>query len=145
MKRIAFALACLTAAHAAQAEILDINIGSDSFRAALSGQLSRMFDVDKGQYDFGLLSKRRDSDDLYQGHFGVLLTGDAGASNADVSAGLETLGQYALYDLVTHERTQAAVVVKVEHSSFKLLNTSNEEVRSRRWGAWPTDDSLMTR
>ena len=88
MKRIVLALACLTAAHAAQAEILDVNIGSDSFRAALSGQLSRMFDVDKGQYDFGLLSKRRDSDDLYQGHFGVLLTGDAGASDADVSAGL---------------------------------------------------------
>ena len=47
---------------------------------------------------------------------------------SDVSAGLETLGQYALYDLVTVDRTQAACVVKVEHSSFKLLSTTNEEL-----------------
>ena len=37
-----------------------------------------------------------------------------GQECADVSAGLESLGQYALHDLVTYERTQAAVVVKVE-------------------------------
>ena len=46
----------------------------------------------------------------------------------DVSSGLETLGQYALHDIVTVDRTSAAVVIKVEHSSFKLLTTSNEVV-----------------
>ena len=48
---------------------------------------------------------------------------------SDVSSGLETLGQYALHDLVTLDRTQAAVIIKVEHSSFRLLTTANEEVQ----------------
>ena len=48
---------------------------------------------------------------------------------SDVSSGLETLGQYALHDLVTLDRVQAAVVIKVEHSSFRLLTTANEEVQ----------------
>ena len=38
----------------------------------------------------------------------------------DVSSGLENLGQYALHDMVTVDRTQAGVIIKVEHSSFKV-------------------------
>ena len=44
---------------------------------------------------------------------------------ADVSAGLERLGQFELHDMVMIDRTAVGVVVKVEHSSFKVLTTSN--------------------
>lgn len=44
---------------------------------------------------------------------------------AEVSAGLERLGNYELHDMVMLDRTQVGVVVKVEHSSFKVLTTSN--------------------
>ncbi|KOO25260.1 transcription elongation factor spt5, partial [Chrysochromulina tobinii] len=47
---------------------------------------------------------------------------------SDVSSGLETLGQYQLHDLVTLDRTGAGVIIKVEHSSFKVLSTTNEEL-----------------
>ena len=45
---------------------------------------------------------------------------------AEVSQGLETLGAYSLHDLVMLDRTSVGCIVKVEHSSFKLLSTSGE-------------------
>mmetsp|Transcript_28254 Transcript_28254/g.71096 ORF Transcript_28254/g.71096 Transcript_28254/m.71096 type:complete len:649 (+) Transcript_28254:83-2029(+) len=42
----------------------------------------------------------------------------------EVSAGRETLGAFALHDLVSLDMSSVGVVVKVEHSSFKLLTTS---------------------
>ena len=43
---------------------------------------------------------------------------------AEVSQGLETLGAYSLHDLVMLDRTSVGCIVKVEHSSFKLLSTT---------------------
>jgi len=43
---------------------------------------------------------------------------------AEVSAGRETLGAYALYDLVSLDVSSVGVIVKVEHSSFKVLGTN---------------------
>ena len=90
MKRTLLAGLLASLSSVASASIFDLNINDDSFRIAVGGQLSKMFDVSKGQFDLGVLSKRGDdnSGDLTQGHFGILLTGDAGAKQADVVAGL---------------------------------------------------------
>lgn len=89
MKRFIAAIALAAAAvPAAQAEILDLNVGDNSFRAAIAGPLSRFLSGTNGQYDFGMLIKPKTSEDLLQLHTGVLLTGDAGARNVDVAAGL---------------------------------------------------------
>lgn len=88
MKRVIAALLLATAVPAVQAEILDLNIGSNSFRGAFAGPLARFFSGTNGQYDIGLLVKPKTTDDLLQVHTGVLLTGDAGAKDVDVAAGL---------------------------------------------------------
>lgn len=90
MKRVLFAALFALGSTSASASVFDLNISDDSFRVAVAGQLSSLFEVNKGQFDLGLLSKRGDGNegDLTQGHFGVLLTGDAGAQKADVVAGL---------------------------------------------------------
>ena len=44
---------------------------------------------------------------------------------ADVSAGLERLGVFELHDMVMLDRAEVGVVIKVEHSSFKVLTTKN--------------------
>ena len=49
--------------------------------------------------------------------------GSAGEGEASCLHSYIPMGEY---DLVTVDRTQAAIVVKVEHSSFKLLSTVNE-------------------
>ena len=58
--------------------------------------------------------------DLSQSEFSVRSTDVQEC--ADVSAGLERLGSYELYDLVLLDRTSAGVIVKVEHSSFKVAD-----------------------
>lgn len=89
MKRALFSIAvALAAAAPAQAEIVDFNIGNNSFRAAFAGPLSRLFSNISGQYDVGALLKPRTDDNLIQVHTGILLTGDAGAKDVDVAAGL---------------------------------------------------------
>ena len=90
MRQLLLSLSLFLLPAVATAEVFDFNIGSDSFRLNLNGKLQRLFSVDSGQYDGGIIAKRRDDNqtDIYQGHFGVLITGDAGASNADVHAGL---------------------------------------------------------
>ena len=90
MKRTLLAGLLASLSSVASAAIFDLNINDDSFRIAVGGQLSKMFDVSKGQFDLGVLSKSGEDgdEDLTQAHFGVLLTGDAGAQKADVVAGL---------------------------------------------------------
>ena len=44
---------------------------------------------------------------------------------ADVSAGLERLGVFELHDMVMLDRAEVGVVIKVEHSSLKVLTTKN--------------------
>lgn len=77
-----------TATIPAQAEILDLNVGNNSFRGAFAGPLSRFLSGTNGQYDIGLLVRPRTSDDLLQVHTGVLVTGDVGAKDVDLAAGL---------------------------------------------------------
>jgi hypothetical protein len=72
----------------AQAEILDIAVGDKSFQGRFSGPLPRVRDSG-AQYELGLLSRPDDEPvDLLQVHAGFLLTGDAGARDVNLAAGL---------------------------------------------------------
>lgn len=100
MKHWIASLLLALAALPAQAETLDVNVGSVSLRAALSGPLSRLFTVTQGQYDLGIVTRINDDDrDFTQGHVGVLVTGDVGAPNADIKAGLGLRFIYAGLDV----------------------------------------------
>lgn len=87
-------LLLVLAAIPAHAELVDINVGEDAFRGNLSGPLSRAFQGAKGQYEVGALFGSENGEDLSAGHLGILLTGDAGAPNANVTAGLGLRGQF---------------------------------------------------
>ncbi len=84
----------LAASGVARAEIVDFSVGDNSFRLALYGPLSRVFDDAKGQYDVGAIVRPKRDDDLLVVHTGVLLTGDAGMRDANVAAGLGLRGVY---------------------------------------------------
>jgi hypothetical protein len=96
MKRIIALLGALVgvAAVPAHAEILDVNVGQNSVRAALLGPLSHVITDLRGQYDVGVLVRPKSEDDLLQAHLGFLVTGDAGAKIVDVAAGLGIRGVY---------------------------------------------------
>jgi hypothetical protein len=98
MKRLLAALLVSVAAPVAQAEIFDLSIGDNALRATVAGPLARLFDNANGQYDVGLLLKPETDEDLLQIHTGVLLTGDAGARDVDVAAGLGIRAVYTGID-----------------------------------------------
>lgn len=77
------------AATAAQAGILDVNLGHDSFRGAYSDALSTVLPgTSNGEYDFGLIAKPRENDKFYQAHAGLALTGSMGVPGVNLGAGL---------------------------------------------------------
>lgn len=88
MKRV-FAMLCLgLAASGARAESLDINLSDDTLRGTFSGPLSHAFPRLNGVYEFGALTGEQRGVRFTQGHAGMLVTGDAGARDANVNAGL---------------------------------------------------------
>lgn len=86
MKKILLVLLAV-AAMPVSAEQVDINIGAHSARVALQGPIERVIDA-KGVYDLGLLTRRDSPKKLYQGHAGLLLSGDVGARDAAIQAGV---------------------------------------------------------
>lgn len=88
MLRKAFsAAALLLLSTTAGAETLDLNISGDAVRAALSGPLS-FGERNNARYDLGYLySDDRDAR-LNIGHAALMVSGDAGARNANVEVGL---------------------------------------------------------
>jgi hypothetical protein len=84
----------MLASTVARAEIFDLSIGDNSYRAALYGPLSRLASDKKGQYDIGAIVRPERDDDLLVGHVGALLTGDAGARDFELAAGLGLRGVY---------------------------------------------------
>ncbi|HEX4872356.1 MAG TPA: YfaZ family outer membrane protein [Nevskiaceae bacterium] len=78
----------------AQAEIFDVNVGSEAFRVAVNGPLSRLLSNVNGQYDFGTVVRPENDEDLFTAFGGALVTGDAGARGIDVAAGLGARLQY---------------------------------------------------
>jgi len=83
----AFVFLCLAAAAAsARAERLDINLSDEVLRATFDAPLPSQ--TMGGIYEFGALLGERGGVDFHQGHVGLLVTGDAGARAANVTAGL---------------------------------------------------------
>ncbi|MGH8456655.1 MAG: YfaZ family outer membrane protein [Stenotrophobium sp.] len=83
---LGFALA--VASFPSHAEILDLNISSNAVRGDFSGPISRVLPGTVGQYDFGVISRPHNSNNLFEAHGGLLLTGDAGLNGVDLAAGL---------------------------------------------------------
>lgn len=84
MKRV-IATLCLLFAGTAQAEHLDINLSDEVLRGVYARNLSGRLN---GLYEFGgMLGERRD-ERFESIHAGLLVTGDAGAQKANVTAGL---------------------------------------------------------
>lgn len=92
--RQALAVAVLCSPSLAVAEVFDLNVNADAARTSLSGPLSRLFATPKGEYEAGALFRSEDGADLTNLHAAFLLTGDAGATDADVTAGLGVRAQY---------------------------------------------------
>lgn len=82
----------------ARAEVFDAAVGEDSLRIGVNGPLSRLFAVDKGEYDIG--GVYGDIDDFDSEHFlsvhaGATLTGDAGQTDgAKLTGGVGARLQY---------------------------------------------------
>jgi hypothetical protein len=81
------ALAALMMTGTAAAAVVDVNLGDDSFSGKFSGPLPKM-GGSGAQYDLGVLVRPDDDPDLLQVYGGFLLTGDAGARDFDLAAGL---------------------------------------------------------
>lgn len=93
----AWALAALlmgVVAIPAHAEIIDLSVNDDGFRAALYGPLSRTGADAAGQYDIGVVMRPEREDDLLVVHAGALVTGDAGMQQFDLAAGVGVRGVY---------------------------------------------------
>jgi hypothetical protein len=87
----AFAVLALLGTTAAQAEVFDAAIGEQTVRLGLTGSLANAFGWDKGEYDVGGVYGDIEDDkhhSFFLGHLGAMLTGDAGATAANVKAGL---------------------------------------------------------
>lgn len=104
MKRFVAALA-LAVALPVHAEILDLNISENALAAGFSGPLSRAMPSVNGQYDFGAIYRANSKGDLKNFHGGVLLTGDTGAKDVNLVAGL------GLRALVTDSRSNQGAAV----------------------------------
>lgn len=92
--KFGFGLAMAMATLPAAAATFDASIGEEAVRVGLEGDLSSVFSSAKGQYDLGALWRSEDGGDAFVPHVGVLLTGDAGARDAKVTAGLGIRAAY---------------------------------------------------
>jgi hypothetical protein len=88
MKRVLAVLGLGLAATAAQADGLDINLSDQALRGTYAGPLANVFPRLNGVIEGGLLIGEEDNRSFMQGHAGLLVTGDAGAEEATVTAGL---------------------------------------------------------
>lgn len=92
MKKVAAVMGAVLglSAMGAQAGILDLGLGNNSFRGAYSDALNTVLPgtVGNGQFDVGVIAKPRSSDDFYQVHGGLVLTGDPGLKGVNVGVGL---------------------------------------------------------
>ena len=88
MKKVFVLLSLLVVTGAVQAETLDINLSDKALRGAFAAPLSNVFPRVGGIYELGAIAAEKDGRNLFQGHAGLLVTGDAGAATANINAGL---------------------------------------------------------
>lgn len=112
------ALAVLTPGLAA-AETLDLSLGSDSAGAALGGPLRS--GRANAAYDLGFLYSDDRDVGLKQAHAGLLVTGDAGARDADVNAGLGVRAVAADFDSGSGGAVDLGGKVEIRIPNFNRL------------------------
>ena len=92
MKKVAavMGMALGLTAMGAQAGIFDLSLGNNSFRGAYSDSLASVLPgtISNSQFDVGVIAKPRSSDDFYQVHGGLLLTGNPGIKDVNLAVGL---------------------------------------------------------
>lgn len=86
--RAAMAALLIAASGPAAAANADLNLSDDALRLNWAAPLSALSDNVDALYDAGLLLGKHDDERYVQGHLGALVTGDAGARDANVTAGL---------------------------------------------------------
>jgi len=86
MKRAVTFLCLALAANGACAESVDVNLSGDTLKAGFAADLPS--ETMGGEYDLGLLIGENHNVEFQQLHVGLLVTGDAGARDATVTAGL---------------------------------------------------------
>ena len=84
MKQAAVFLGLVLAAGAARAEHADINLSNETLRGVYDAPLARL----GGVYELGALLGESNDRTFQQLHAGLLVTGDAGARDANITAGL---------------------------------------------------------
>ncbi len=85
MMRACVALCLSLAAGVARAEHVDVNLSDNTLRGVYAAPLSGRLN---GVYEFGALLGERNDSSFQQLHLGLLAMGDAGARDANVTAGL---------------------------------------------------------
>lgn len=118
------AAALLLAAGAAQAENVEFSLSEDSFRFGLTGPLSRVFSGVNGLYDVGYLSRQRDGDDTGVAHLGVMLTGDAGAQDFNLTAGAGVRGVFVTGDGDNGGAVAPGVMVEARMPGYERIAAS---------------------
>jgi len=98
IRSLGLAVLMLMPALPAAAATLDVAVGEDTVRMGLSGPLSGMFRGSTGHYDVGAAYRSESGDDVFVPHVGVLLTGDTGAQQVRLSAGLGLRAVYLTAD-----------------------------------------------
>lgn len=88
MKRAFVGVFLLLGAASAHAETIDLNLSGDALNASFYGPLSNLFPRVGGLYQLGLLNGERAGTNYFEGEGELLVTGDAGAERANVTAGL---------------------------------------------------------
>lgn len=78
----------------AQANELDLNLNNDTIRLSYLGDLSSRGAMKNATTDIGFLYTDNDPDDVYMGHAGIMVFGDAGAQKANIRVGLGGRLQY---------------------------------------------------
>lgn len=91
----------------AQAEAFDFNIGSNTFRGALNGPISRLFSETGGLYELGAIVRPERFDDLTVAHLGLMFSAELGTGSLKSAAGLGVRAVYASWEQVEKENGSA--------------------------------------
>nr|WP_293242019.1 YfaZ family outer membrane protein [Panacagrimonas sp.] len=122
----------LLVASPARAELFDASIGEDSVRIAVSGPLSRLLAVDKGEYEFGGQFgdiDDYDSEDYFTLHAGATLRGDAGGNaNTSLTGGLGARVQF-----VSADSEDGGALALGGNATLKLLRANRLRFNAALW------------
>lgn len=92
------------------AEAFDFNIGSNTFRGALNGPVSRLFSDTGGLYELGAIVRPERFDDLTVAHLGLMFSAELGSESFKSAAGLGARAVYVSWEQVEKETGSAVAI-----------------------------------